>query len=168
MVIFFLLLIMILSTLMICYLKYKTQQLKLLLISIIIPFLPFLFLYALPEILFHRYFLSADICSIFLMLIPFSFIFTQLTERIFDMEYFITRLRYYVSFSFAFTLWLLLGLYWFADLSISKMAEIFFFTFFFSNSSFFMLRKKSIIECGKFYFPQKEITFIDCIRLSIE
>lgn len=151
---FFLLLIMILSTLMICYLKYKTQQLKLLLISIIIPFLPFLFLYALPEILFHRYFLSADICSIFLMLIPFSFIFTQLTERIFDMEYFITRLRYYVSFSFAFTLWLLLGLYWFADLSISKMAEIFFFTFF-SLTVLFYAKEKIDYRMRKVLFSTK-------------
>ena len=57
-------------------------------------------MYALPVIVFNRYILSAEICSLFLMLIPFSFIFTQLTERIFDMEYFISRLRYYFNFSF--------------------------------------------------------------------
>lgn len=95
---FLILLIIILGILLISYFKYSSPQLKILLSSIMIPFLPFLFLYVLPKILFHTYILSSEISSLFLLLIPFSFIFTQLAERLFDIEYHITRLRYYVIF----------------------------------------------------------------------
>ncbi|MDM5249097.1 ATP-binding protein [Lysinibacillus sp. G4S2] len=136
------------------YLKHKTPQLKILLISVFIPFLPFLFLYALPVILFNHYLLSAEVCSLFLMLIPYSFIFTQLTERIFDMEYFITRLRHYFNFSFAFTIWLLMGLYSITDLSISKMTEIFFFVFL-SLIALFYIKEKVDYQKRKILFSTK-------------
>ncbi|EON72110.1 sensor histidine kinase [Lysinibacillus sphaericus] len=170
---FFLLLIFILSTMVVGYMKYKTPQLKILLSSIIIPFLPFLFLYALPEIIFQKQILSADICSLFLMLIPFSFIFTQLTERIFDLEYFITRLRYYVSFSFVFTLWLLLGVYWFADLPISKMAEIFFFSFLSLTALFYAkekidYRKRKVLFSTKGDYIHRLYTTVDRIGRVIK
>jgi len=152
--IFFLLLLTILSIIIVGYLKYRTPQLKMLLSSIIIPFLPFLFLYAVPEVFFHKQILSADISSLFLMFIPYSFIFTQLTERIFDMEYFITRLRHYVNFSFAFTIWLLIGLYGIADLSISRMTEIFFFTFL-SLIALFYIKEKIDYSKRKILFSTK-------------
>ncbi|KOP78717.1 histidine kinase [Lysinibacillus sp. FJAT-14745] len=151
---FFILLIKILGILGISYYIFKTSQLKILLSSIIIPFLPFLFLYALPEVVFHKSILSADICSLFLMLIPFSFIFTQLTERIFDMEYFITRLRHYFNFSFAFTIWLLMGIYSITDLSISRMTEIFLFTFF-SLIALFYIKEKIDYHKRKILFSTK-------------
>ena len=120
-------------------------------------------MYALPVIVFNRYILSAEICSLFLMLIPFSFIFTQLTERIFDMEYFISRLRYYFNFSFGFTMWLLIGLYLLTDLSITRMTEIFFLPFcrYWRCST---LKSGLIIVSGKFYFLQKATTSTACIR----
>lgn len=151
---FFVLLILIIGTLIICYFKYKTPQLKVLLSSIVIPFLPFLFLYALPFIFFHKEIVSADVCSLFLMLIPYSFLFTQLTERIFDMEYFITRLRHYFNFSFAFTIWLLMGLYSITDLSISKMTEIFFFAFL-SLIALFYIKEKVDYRKRKILFSTK-------------
>jgi len=151
---FFLLLILNLSILIIgCY-KYHSQQLKILLISILTPFLPFLFLYALPVILFKQYILSADTCSLFLMLIPYSFIFTQLTERIFDMEYYITRLRHYFNFSFAFTVWLLIGLYWITNISISRMTEIFLFSFS-SLIALFYIKEKIDYHKRKILFSTK-------------
>ncbi|MGE7093143.1 ATP-binding protein [Lysinibacillus sp. NPDC048646] len=170
---FFLLLILILSSMAVGYMKYKTPQLKILLSSIIIPFLPFLFLYALPEIIFQKQILTADICSLFLMLIPFSFIFTQLTERIFDMEYLITRLRYYVSFAFVFTLWLLLGVYWFADLPISKMAEIFFFSFLSLTTLFYVkekidYRKRKVLFSTKGDYIHRLYTTVDRIGRVIK
>ncbi|MFJ7737085.1 sensor histidine kinase [Lysinibacillus sp. NPDC097287] len=153
---FFFLLIMILSALIISYFKYKAPQIKILLISIVIPFVPFLFFYVLPQMLFQRYILSAEVCSLFLMLIPFSFIFTQLTERIFDMEYLITRIRYYLSFSFIFTVWLVLGLYWIAGhrLSIAKMAEIFFYAFL-SLTILFFIKEKIDYRQRKVLFSTK-------------
>jgi len=166
--IFFLLLTIILSIMIIGYIKNKTPQLKVLLSSILIPFLPFLFLYALPKILFQKHLLSAEICSLFLMLIPFSFIFMQLTERIFDMEYFITRLRHYFNFSFAFTIWLMIGLYWITDLSISRMTEIFFFTFLSLIALFYIkekidYRKRKILFSTKGDYIHRLYTTVDSI-----
>ncbi len=152
--IFFILLTMILSILGLSYFKFKTPQLKILLSSIIIPFLPFLFLYALPKIIFNKPLLTADICSLFLMLIPCSFIFTQLTERIFDMEYYITRLRHYFNFSFAFTIWLLFVYYWITDISISRMTQIFPFTFF-SLIALFYIKEKIDYYKRKILFSTK-------------
>ncbi|MGG2107062.1 ATP-binding protein [Lysinibacillus pakistanensis] len=151
---FFILLIIIFGILGIGYSKYKTPQLKIFLLGIISPFLPFLFLFALPQIIFHKYILSADICSLFLLLIPYSFIFTQLTERIFDMEYYITRLRHYFNFSFAFTVWLLIGLYWITDLAISRMTEIFLFSFF-SLIALFYIKEKIDYHKRKILFSTK-------------
>lgn len=151
---FFILLIIIFGVLGIGYLKYRTPQLKVFLLSVIIPFLPFLFLFAIPEIIFQKHLLFGEICSLFLMLIPYSFICTQLTERIFDMEYFITRLRHYFNFSFVFTSWLLMGLYWLTDLSISRMTEIFFFTFF-SLIALFYIKEKIDYHKRKILFSTK-------------
>ncbi len=165
---FFFLLLLILGIIIEGYFKYRTPQLKILLSSIIIPFLPFLFLYALPEILFHKQLLSADVCSLFLMLIPFSFIFTQLTERIFDMEYFISRLRYYFNFSFGFTIWLLAGLYLLTDLSITRMTEIFFFAFLSLMALFYIkeridYRKRKILFSTKGDYIHRLYTTVDSI-----
>ncbi|WP_341300892.1 ATP-binding protein [Lysinibacillus sp. FSL H8-0500] len=151
---FFILLIIIFGILGIGYLKYKTPQLKIFLLSIISPFFPFLFLFAIPQIIFHKYILSADISSLFLILIPYSFIFTQLTERIFDMEYYITRFRHYFNISFAFTAWLLIGLYWITDLSISRITGIFFF-FFLSLIALFYIKEKVDYHKRKILFSTK-------------
>ncbi|MGG2055542.1 ATP-binding protein [Lysinibacillus pakistanensis] len=166
--IFFLLLIIILGIMISGNFKYKIPQLKILLSSIIIPFIPFLFLYALPEVIFHKQILSADICSLFLVLIPYSFICTQLTERLFDMEYFITRLRHYFNFSFAFTIWLMIGLYWITDLSISRMTEIFFFTFLSLITLFYIkekidYRKRKILFSTKGDYIHRLYTTVDSI-----
>ncbi len=166
--IFFLLLIIILGIMISGNFKYKIPQLKILLSSIIIPFMPFLFLYALPEVIFHKQILSADICSLFLVLIPYSFICTQLTERLFDMEYFITRLRHYFNFSFAFTIWLMIGLYWITDLSISRMTEIFFFTFLSLIALFYIkekidYRKRKILFSTKGDYIHRLYTTVDSI-----
>ncbi|MDM5234340.1 ATP-binding protein [Lysinibacillus pakistanensis] len=166
--IFFLLLIIILGIMISGNFKYKIPQLKILLSSIIIPFMPFLFLYALPEVIFHKQILSADICSLFLVLIPYSFICTQLTERLFDMEYFITRLRHYFNFSFAFTIWLMIGLYWITDLSISRMTEIFFFTFLSLIGLFYIkekidYRKRKILFSTKGDYIHRLYTTVDSI-----
>ncbi|WP_347722641.1 sensor histidine kinase [Lysinibacillus capsici] len=165
---FFLLILLNLGILIVGFFKYKSSHLKLLLMSIIIPFLPFLFLYALPQIFVNEQLLSADICSLFLLLIPFSFIFTQLTERIFDMEYFISRLRYYFNFSFGFTIWLLIGLYLFADLSVSRMTEIFFFAFLSLMALFYIkeridYRKRKILFSTKGDYIHRLYTTVESI-----
>lgn len=165
---FLILLIAILLILGRGYLIYKTPQFKIFLLSIIIPFLPFLFLFAVPEIFFQKHILSGDVCSLFLMLIPLSFLFTQLTERIFDMEYFISRIRYYFNFSFAFTIWLLGGLYLLTDLSITRMTELFFFTFLSLMALFYIkervdYRKRKILFSTKGDYIHRLYTTVDSI-----
>nr|WP_309370177.1 ATP-binding protein [Lysinibacillus fusiformis] len=172
---FLILLIIILSILLISYFKYSSPQLKILLSSIIIPFLPFLFLYVLPKILFHTYILSSEISSLFLLLIPFSFIFTQLAERLFDIEYHITRLRYYVIFSLLFTLWFTVGLYFIAGqyLRVTVMSGVSFFTF----SSLVILfyvkekvdyRKRKILFSTKGDYIHQLYTAVDKIGKTIK
>ncbi|MGE6912289.1 sensor histidine kinase [Lysinibacillus fusiformis] len=165
---FLILLIAILYILGRGYFTYKIPQFKIFLLSIIIPFLPFLFLFAVPEIFFQKHFLSGEVCSLFLMLIPLSFLFTQLTERIFDMEYFISRIRYYFNFSFAFTIWLLGGLYLLTDLSITRMTELFFFTFLSLMALFYIkervdYRKRKILFSTKGDYIHRLYTTVDSI-----
>ncbi|WP_460014098.1 sensor histidine kinase [Lysinibacillus sp. CTST325] len=174
-VLFFILLIIILSILLLSYFKYKSPQLKILLISIMIPFLPFLFLYALPNIFFDKYILSGEICSLFLLLIPFSFIFTQVAERLFDIEYHITRLRYYVIFSLIFTLWFIVGLYWIAGkyLTISVITGVSFFTFTSLVVLFYIkekvdYRKRKILFSTKGDYIHQLYTAVDRIGKTIK
>ncbi|WGF36666.1 histidine kinase [Lysinibacillus capsici] len=173
--IFFILLVIILSILLISYFKYSSPQLKILLNSILIPFLPFLFLYALPKIFFHTYILSSEISSLFLLLIPFSFIFTQLAERLFDIEYHITRFRYYVIFSLIFTVWFTVGLYFIAGryLTMTVMSGVSFFTF----SSLVILfyvkekvdyRKRKILFSTKGDYIHQLYTAVDKIGKTIK
>ncbi|MEB2300056.1 histidine kinase [Lysinibacillus xylanilyticus] len=172
---FFILLITILSILLLSYFKYKSPQLKVLLISILIPFLPFLFLYALPNILFHQSILSGESSALFLLLIPFSFIFTQLAERLFDIEYHITRLRYYVIFSLIFTLWFIVGLYWIAgkNLTIPVITGVSFFTFTSLVVLFYIkekvdYRKRKILFSTKGDYIHQLYTAVDRIGKTIK
>jgi len=170
----FMLLIIILSILLLSYFKYRLPQLKILLSSILIPFMPFLFLYALPSIFFDTYILSGEASSLFLLLTPFSFIFTQLAERLFDIEYHITRLRYYVIFSLVFTLWFTVGLYWIAQkyLTISVITCISFFTFTSLVVLFYIkekvdYRKRKILFSTKGDYIHQLYTAVDRIGKTI-
>ncbi|MFB7156583.1 sensor histidine kinase [Lysinibacillus sp. NPDC056232] len=174
-VLFFILLIIIISILLLSYFKYKSPQLKILLCSILIPFLPFLFLYSLPKIFFDTYFLSGEICSLFLLLIPFSFILTQVAERLFDIEYHITRLRYYVIFSLIFTLWFIVGLYWIAGeyLTIPVISGVSFFTFISLVVLFYIkekvdYRKRKILFSTKGDYIHQLYTAVDRIGKTIK
>ena len=174
-VLFFILLIIILIILLLNYFKYKSPQLKILLSSILIPFLPFLFLYSLPEIFFDTYILSGETSSLFLLLIPFSFIFTQLAERLFDIEYHITRLRYYVIFSLIFTLWFTVGLYWIAGkyLTIPVLTCVSCFTFTSLIVLFYIkekvdYRKRKILFSTKGDYIHQLYTAVDRIGKTIK
>ena len=123
------LLLYILYTLIYGYFQHRLPQLKLLFIGLVVPFLPFLILYVLPELLIKQSVVSADICALFLLLIPFNIIFLQLTERLFDITYHITRFRYYATISLFFSSWLILGMYLINDISSTKLFFTALFTF---------------------------------------
>ena len=86
------------------YFQSKKLQIKILIASCIVPFLPYVLLYIAPKIVLQPPLLSAEIASVFFILIPFSFISTQLTERLFGLQYYVSRLRYFGIFAIIFGL----------------------------------------------------------------
>ncbi|WP_144510773.1 sensor histidine kinase [Bacillus sp. FJAT-22090] len=105
--IFSFLLILTLFLLIKSYSKYKdkpgNQAVKLLAAIFILAFSPFALLYAMPLILFSKYIMKAEIVCVFLLLIPISFIYLQLAERLFDIEYILDRFKYYSVLAFPFS-----------------------------------------------------------------
>ncbi|WP_195891684.1 sensor histidine kinase [Bacillus ndiopicus] len=97
------------------YYKKRTIKLRLLILSVILPFLPFLLLFALPEVLWQRPILHAEYSILFVLLIPFCFMFLHVTERLFDIHYYITRTSYYLMVAVGFTIWLSMGLFFLMD-----------------------------------------------------
>ncbi|MFS0883129.1 histidine kinase [Metabacillus niabensis] len=77
--------------------SYKTQKylIKILLITNVIAFLPFVFLYLIPTILFNSPVFAPHVLSGFLVIIPFSLVYQFLATKIYDIEFIVGRLRYY-------------------------------------------------------------------------
>lgn len=112
------------------YLKSKSPKLLFILWGLILPILPFILLYALPEIFTEQHILSADISALFLLFIPFSFIYIHLADRLFDIQYHMTRFRYYSMLSLGTGVVITAGIYyiWNGDhLTFIDCARIFVF-----------------------------------------
>ena len=77
------------------YKQSRKKQLLLLIGSCILPFLPYVLFVAIPQVLLQPPLIHSRWASIFFLLLPFSFLFTQLTERLFGLHYYISRFRYY-------------------------------------------------------------------------
>lgn len=122
------------------YLRTKLAKIRLIAIAFIIPFLPFLMFFVTPEILGHKPLLHADIASLFLLFIPFSFLFIQVNERLFDIEYQLSRLRYYSTLAFFSALLLTTGiaLLFMGQLSIVHVTSIFLLVFMVMMASFYI------------------------------
>lgn len=103
------------------YLHYNLLQLKTLFLGLVAPFIPFFLLFLLPELIFRQPILNAEICSLFLLLIPFNVIFFHLTERLFDIQYYVTRLRYYIIIACIFSSCITLGLNLFIEISLHEL-----------------------------------------------
>ncbi|WP_431027180.1 sensor histidine kinase [Lysinibacillus sp. LZ02] len=121
---FIFLLSVILFILTYSYIKYKSTPLTILFLGLVVPLLPFLVLFVLPEVLFKKSIVNADICALFLLLIPFNIIFIQLTERLFDIVYHVSRFRYYFTLALFFTCWLIGSIYLITDIALVKLFEI--------------------------------------------
>lgn len=111
--IFFLLLICyLLFHLIGLYLKNKNSEgnnvLKILWITLFVAFSPFIFLYVIPIILFNNELVLAETAAIFLIIIPIVFVYLQLAEKLFDIEFLLSRLRYYSLLSLPFTIFTVL------------------------------------------------------------
>ncbi|MBP3041267.1 hypothetical protein J9303_17520 [Bacillaceae bacterium Marseille-Q3522] len=105
---FILLLIILLFLLGRFYWKNRNSDvnavLKILLFSMLLAFAPFVFLYVVPELIFHTRLLSAESTAVFLIVIPVSFVYLQLSDKLFDINFILGRLRYYGLLSLFFSL----------------------------------------------------------------
>ncbi|WP_155591000.1 ATP-binding protein [Lysinibacillus cavernae] len=122
------------------YLRTKLAKIRLIALAFIVPFLPFLLFFVTPEILGHKPLLHAEIAALFLLFIPFSFLFIQVNERLFDIEYQLSRLRYYSTLAFFSSLLLTAGiaLLFMGQLSIVHFTSIFLLVFMVFIASFYI------------------------------
>ncbi|WP_078431263.1 sensor histidine kinase [Metabacillus halosaccharovorans] len=77
--------------------KYSEQAyiVKVLIVTNILAFSPFLLLYVLPYIIFQDYVFPPTFLAAFLLLIPFSLVYQFLATKIYDIEFLLGRIRYY-------------------------------------------------------------------------
>ncbi|MCS1384136.1 sensor histidine kinase [Lysinibacillus sphaericus] len=122
------------------YLQTRLAKIRLIAISCIVPFLPFLLLFVVPEILGYNAIIRPEISVLFILFIPFSFIFIQVNERLFDIEYQLSRFRYYSSLAFfsSFILSSLLAILFLDYLSIELMIIVFLIIFIGFIASFYV------------------------------
>ncbi|KKI89975.1 histidine kinase [Bacillus sp. SA1-12] len=77
--------------------KYSEQAyiVKILIVTNVLAFSPFLLFYVLPYVIFQKYIFSPTFLAAFLLLIPFSLVYQFLATKIYDIEFLLGRLRYY-------------------------------------------------------------------------
>lgn len=77
--------------------RYSEQSylIKILIVTNVLAFSPFLLLYILPYLLFQTYVFSPTFLAAFLLLIPFSLVYQFLATKIYDIEFLLGRIRYY-------------------------------------------------------------------------
>ncbi len=143
------------------YFRYKNSDGKMILtifwFSFIMAFSPSVVLYAVPLMLFEKPLFSAEFTGMFLLIIPLTFVYLQLVERLFDIDFLISRLRYYslLSFSFATVITLVLGI----SLKLSFTSSTFFFMFFlvfFGMLLFLYIKEYIDYEVRDHLFSKKE------------
>ncbi|MEY9972213.1 two-component system sensor histidine kinase ComP [Lysinibacillus sp. RC46] len=126
--------------LLMSYLRTKLAKIRLISIAFITPFLPFLLCFVIPVILGQNPIFHGEVAALFLLFIPFSFIFIQVNERLFDIEYQLSRLRYYSTLAFFSALILTTGItILFIDtLSIIQITSVFILIFLVIIASFYI------------------------------
>lgn len=77
--------------------KYSEQAyiVKVLIVTNVLAFSPFLLFYVIPYIIFQDYVFSPTFLATFLLLIPFSLVYQFLATKIYDIEFLLGRIRYY-------------------------------------------------------------------------
>ena len=77
--------------------RYSEQAyiVKILIVTNVLAFTPFLLFFVLPYVIFQKYVFSPTFLAAFLLLIPFSLVYQFLATKIYDIEFLLGRLRYY-------------------------------------------------------------------------
>lgn len=84
--------------------------------GIIVSFFPFIFLTALPNAVVGVELIPAPVTAVFLIFLPIFFLYLVLTDRIFDIDFINSRLRYYAVISFILTAVVMILLVFFTNL----------------------------------------------------
>lgn len=99
---------------------------KYMIIGNLLSFFPFIFLYALPRLLFNEIFLSAYVAAIGLLLFPIVYVYLVVSKKLLDIDFIIDRLRYYCWFAILPSLIISLSLFLFVDFSRFTLAHFLF------------------------------------------
>lgn len=91
--------------------SFKIMNLYSIMLGILLPILPFIALYVIPLIFSGNPILPPEICTIFLLFIPYNIIFLQIPEFFMNLAFYIKRINYYCGISFITTTWLVLILF---------------------------------------------------------
>ncbi|MEH7640095.1 sensor histidine kinase, partial [Bacillus pumilus] len=95
--------------------KYKeTEQgsvLKFFVMINIIAFCPFIFLFAIPYVLFRIYVVDPFFLTSFVLLIPFSLVYQFMTNKLYNMDFLISRLKYYGFLAITPTIFVIVTFY---------------------------------------------------------
>ncbi|PUF85799.1 histidine kinase, partial [Bacillus altitudinis] len=79
--------------------RYKETEhgsvLKFFAIMNILSFCPFIFFFVIPYVFFDKYLIDPFILTSVVLLIPFSLVYQFVTNKIYNMNFLISRLRYY-------------------------------------------------------------------------
>ncbi|CAM5218000.1 Two-component system sensor histidine kinase ComP OS=Ureibacillus acetophenoni OX=614649 GN=SAMN05877842_102390 PE=4 SV=1 [Ureibacillus acetophenoni] len=128
-VIFFILVLVNITIIVYAFIKYPKSQIKFLFWGIVIPILPFVLFYVVPLMLFNKFILSTSTLTIFFLFLAVGFIFAQFSERLYDVDYYISRLKYYSLFAIILTIVLCLGIYLLVSISILELISLSIFIF---------------------------------------
>lgn len=115
--------------LLIAYIKYRKNQLLALLFCLVSPFLPMILFYVLPMLLFQQYVFSIVYCTLFLLLIPILLLLTQLPNYLFDIDYEVSKIRYYSALSLITSSIFSISIYFILDAQPLDVFKSFFFFF---------------------------------------
>lgn len=113
------------------YLQHKRTEgsavIVILGMTILFAFGPLFLFSAIPIFLIGKEFIPLEITIIFIIGIPFAFVYLQLAKRLFDIEFFLSRLRYYSIVSVPYTLFICILLITVLDIELSPivLAQIF-------------------------------------------
>ncbi|MFS0575904.1 sensor histidine kinase [Sporosarcina sp. 179-K 3D1 HS] len=105
---FFSMLTIFLLTLLIrFYLKHKKTEgsavIAILGMTLLFAFGPLVLFSALPISLTGKEWIPIEVTTVFIISIPFAFVYLQLAKKLFDIEFFLSRLRYYSLVAFPYT-----------------------------------------------------------------
>lgn len=73
----------------------QAHIIKVLTVINIFSFAPFLCLYLIPYVFLNAHYVSSFLAASFMMLIPFSLVFQFMTNKIYNVDFILSRLRYY-------------------------------------------------------------------------